>query len=43
MRSAQSQVLDELADDFAGTAYGDDLLNILDEFGHNLDIRLTRK
>jgi hypothetical protein len=40
---SQSQVLDELADDFAGTAYSDDLLNILNEFGRNLDIRRSSK
>ncbi len=40
---AQSQVLDEIADDMAGTTYGEGLLEILGELGRALDIRLSRK
>jgi len=40
---AQSQVLDEIADDIAGTSYGEGLLEILSELGRSLDIRMSRK
>lgn len=40
---SQSQVLDEIADDVAGTTYGEGLLEILGELGRSLDIRMSRK
>jgi hypothetical protein len=40
---SQSQVLDEIADDVAGTAYGAGLLEILGELGRALDVRMKAK
>ncbi len=39
----QGQVLDDIADDIAGTTYGEGLSNLLGELGRSLDIRLMRK
>ena len=39
----QSQVLDDIADDIAGTTYGEGLSNLLGELGRSLDIRMMRK
>lgn len=40
---SQSQVLDEIADDMAGTNYGEGLLEILGELGRALDVRMKAK